>query len=201
MNNRQIQAMETKQLIIDTAAKLMAESGFHEWKVEDLTNACGVAKGTFYHYFKSKEDVVAVIAMLPFDELKEELKKKTGTLLPELLRFYIAEFARLIERFGLGLTKQWLKSASAPQTESEKKSKLEFDMGCIRMILTDAIKKGELSEQIPVETLTIQITAQIYGMLMLWCLSDGKISMSANLKQYSDYLITAVLRPYFSQSK
>ncbi len=38
------------------------ERGFDRVSVEDITRDSGVAKGTFYHYFKCKEDVVAELS-------------------------------------------------------------------------------------------------------------------------------------------
>ena len=54
---------ERKNEIIDTASCIFAQKGYDKTSVNDILNAIGIAKGTFYHYFKSKEEVLdAVIA-------------------------------------------------------------------------------------------------------------------------------------------
>ena len=53
-------AERTKAKLLASARKLIGERGFDRVSVEDITRDSGVAKGTFYHYFKCKEDVVAV---------------------------------------------------------------------------------------------------------------------------------------------
>lgn len=54
---------ERKNEIIDTASHIFAQKGYDKSSVNDILNAIGIAKGTFYHYFKSKEEVLdAVIA-------------------------------------------------------------------------------------------------------------------------------------------
>ena len=54
---------ERKNEIIDTASHIFAQKGYDKTSVNDILNAIGIAKGTFYHYFKSKEEVLdAVIA-------------------------------------------------------------------------------------------------------------------------------------------
>ncbi|XFA98586.1 TetR/AcrR family transcriptional regulator [Candidatus Izemoplasma sp. B36] len=50
-----------KREIIETAKRLFEENGYNETKVIDITRAINVAKGTFYHYFASKEDVLEEI--------------------------------------------------------------------------------------------------------------------------------------------
>lgn len=43
---------------LDTARQLFFEKGYEKTSVNDIIQKVGVAKGTFYHYFKSKEDLL-----------------------------------------------------------------------------------------------------------------------------------------------
>lgn len=52
---------ERKNEIIDTAASLFIEKGYDQCSVNDILDCIGIAKGTFYHYFKSKEDVLDAV--------------------------------------------------------------------------------------------------------------------------------------------
>ena len=49
---------ERRNEIIRTAAVLFSQKGYNKCSVNDILNAIGIAKGTFYYYFKSKEDVL-----------------------------------------------------------------------------------------------------------------------------------------------
>ncbi|MGA1863063.1 TetR/AcrR family transcriptional regulator [Deferribacter thermophilus] len=46
----------TLDKIIEAAIKIFAQKGFWKTKVSDIVREAGVAQGTFYLYFKSKED-------------------------------------------------------------------------------------------------------------------------------------------------
>ncbi len=48
----------TRQKLVEAAKTVLGEKGFTQTKVEDITSRAGVAKGTFYLYFKKKEDVL-----------------------------------------------------------------------------------------------------------------------------------------------
>ena len=50
-----------KNEIIDAAEKLFASRGYEKATVNDILNANGIAKGTFYYYFNSKEEVLDAI--------------------------------------------------------------------------------------------------------------------------------------------
>lgn len=41
--------------ILDVAQRLFYEKGYEQTSIQDILNAIGIAKGTFYHYFSSKE--------------------------------------------------------------------------------------------------------------------------------------------------
>lgn len=47
-----------KKKIFDAALKLFGERGFHEATMEKIAELAGVAKGTVYIFFKSKEDLI-----------------------------------------------------------------------------------------------------------------------------------------------
>ena len=49
---------ERKKEILDAAEKLFAERGYEAATVNGILDAVKIAKGTFYYYFKSKEDVL-----------------------------------------------------------------------------------------------------------------------------------------------
>lgn len=48
--------------LLDIAETLFQRDGYASTAVEDIVRAAGVAKGTFYHYFRSKEEVLAGLA-------------------------------------------------------------------------------------------------------------------------------------------
>ncbi|MEA1649516.1 TetR/AcrR family transcriptional regulator [Nitrospirillum sp. BR 11164] len=49
---------ETMQRIADTGLKLFMENGFEATTLDAIAAAAGIARRTFFYYFKSKEDVL-----------------------------------------------------------------------------------------------------------------------------------------------
>ena len=52
------QADVRKNEILDAADALFAEKGFDGASTDDILKAVGIARGTLYHHFKSKEDIM-----------------------------------------------------------------------------------------------------------------------------------------------
>src|SRR5436853_6561303 len=86
--------------IMDAAIKVFAERGFFTATVAEIARAAGVADGTIYLYFKSKDDLLLRL----FDEKMTELLAEARSALEQggpasvrLKRFIQLHFA-LVER-------------------------------------------------------------------------------------------------------
>ena len=61
LTKRQEKAIETKNRIYNAAINLMDRKGFEKITITDISKKAGVSVGAFYHYFKSKNDILAEI--------------------------------------------------------------------------------------------------------------------------------------------
>ncbi|WP_300363777.1 TetR/AcrR family transcriptional regulator, partial [Fusobacterium sp.] len=50
-----------KEEIISTGSKLIIEKGYLNTSIQDITSKMGIAKGSFYTYFKSKDEFILTI--------------------------------------------------------------------------------------------------------------------------------------------
>lgn len=66
--------MGKKELIVSSAKKVILEKGYKNISVEDITNEAGIAKGSFYTYFKSKNLVIDYILEEVIAKIKNEFK-------------------------------------------------------------------------------------------------------------------------------
>ena len=49
---------DRKSEILDMARAMFISIGYEDTSINDLIKKLGIAKGTFYHYFKSKEELL-----------------------------------------------------------------------------------------------------------------------------------------------
>lgn len=55
-NDSRMTPLPTKERILDAAEEIMWKRGFHSTGLNEILKAVGVPKGSFYHWFESKED-------------------------------------------------------------------------------------------------------------------------------------------------
>ena len=68
---------ERRNEILDAAEKLFAGKGYMKTTINDILQEVGIAKGTFYYYFKSKEDVMDAVAVRYIDVGTEAIRAIT----------------------------------------------------------------------------------------------------------------------------
>ena len=66
---------ERRNEIIEIAGKLFEEKGYEQTQVQDIVNEIGVAKGLFYYYFKSKDEVMEELADRYADAIIDAVNK------------------------------------------------------------------------------------------------------------------------------
>lgn len=61
--------------VIDAAIRLFAEKGYHSTSIQEIADAAGIAKGSMYLYFKSKDDLLLNIYRTFIERLFEEVEE------------------------------------------------------------------------------------------------------------------------------
>lgn len=65
---------EKKQRIIKSAKEVSQKQGYLKTSVQDMVDAAGISKGTFYNYFTSKEELAIVIFKQEYSVLHQRLE-------------------------------------------------------------------------------------------------------------------------------
>ncbi len=71
---------KTKRKIFETSMKLFAEKGYDATSIEEITATVGVAKGTLYYHFSSKEEIFKFLVEEGVKLLKNSIAIKTDKL-------------------------------------------------------------------------------------------------------------------------
>ncbi|MFZ2052265.1 MAG: TetR/AcrR family transcriptional regulator [Solirubrobacteraceae bacterium] len=79
--------------VIEAAAKVFAQRGYHETTIEDLIAASGMTRGGLYHYTASKRDLLLAV----IDELMQPLLSRARELIerPQPAEVHLRQLMRL----------------------------------------------------------------------------------------------------------
>ena len=88
----------TRERIIKVAAKLFANEGWENTTTRGIAAAAGIATGTLFNYFESKEAIVAELISEALARAQQEIAKRDDeTLEEELFTFIWTELSSLRE--------------------------------------------------------------------------------------------------------
>lgn len=90
--------------IIKAARKLFQEKEYHKATMQDVMNRLGIAKGTIYHYFKSKEDILEAV----IEDIVEENLEKMQTKIQEIKGNALQKLQLLIESGNIAKEQSYL---------------------------------------------------------------------------------------------
>ena len=199
LTNRQKAAMETRKRLLIAARKLLYDKDFSEITVADIAKEAGVAVGSFYVYFKRKEDIVEGLEDYDFYHLAQIVNGMTEKGILDRLAYYCHEFMKGIEDYGLEITRQWIRNNVAPQRMNhcqEEITKYAFDYRAVQSILTEAVKTGLLKADTPVDDLALFINAELYGLMLAWCMSNGAVVGSERTETLVRQGLAKIFEPY-----
>ena len=97
-------AEERKMEILDTAEHLFETQGFDNTSTNDILNEIGIARGTLYYHFKSKEEILdAIISRLTrqlLEKAKKLIEKKNVPLSQQLTLIMLAAAILIIKSWN-----------------------------------------------------------------------------------------------------
>jgi TetR/AcrR family transcriptional repressor of nem operon len=83
---------QTKELLISKGADLIHRKGFQDCGILEVLEATGIPKGSFYYYFKNKEDfglqVIDLYAAVMFQSLHDSMKLPGLPIIDRIRRFF-----------------------------------------------------------------------------------------------------------------
>jgi AcrR family transcriptional regulator len=120
---------KARRSIIESAAQVFAEKGYHKTKMDDIAEKLGVSKGAIYQYFKSKEQIFVEVIDFFMQFKKDEVM--SIILSDNPMRIASAEFLEMkIDRalqtqsFGLDLFLEAARNESLRERMAEKYQKI-----------------------------------------------------------------------------
>lgn len=170
---RKRQAMETRSRIYETATRLIGEEGFDQVSVDRICKLAGVAKGSFYHHFRTKADLIVEGYSLCDRYFDEKVRGNfSAPDAPGRIREFIAHQVRYAEVTGLDLIRQVYKSQLENGTSFFISAERSLP-SILRTVVAEGQAKGELRTDLEADYITSYLLRFSRGLIYDWCLHSG----------------------------
>ena len=173
----------TKKKIVSAAWKLFYEQGYENTTVEEIIDASGTSRGSFYHYFSGKDALLGSLSFM-FDEKYEELIPQMDPSMnayDKLLFLNQELFAMIEDTISIDLLARMYSTQLTTTGERHLMDHNRIYYRLIRQIAVEGQARGELRSDISVNEITKLYALCERALLYDWCLCSGSYS----LKQYA----------------
>lgn len=135
------EAEERKNEILDVAERLFGTKGFDSTSTSDILNEIGIARGTLYYHFKSKEEILDATISRMMNRLLEKAEAIVAQKeVPVLQRLTMMMLSLNVSDGDVG--KELLKQMHKPQNALMHQKMERCLLSGINPIITDLIKEG-----------------------------------------------------------
>jgi len=167
---------ETKEKLLQVGFDLIWDSSYGSVSVDDICKRAGINKGSFYHFFPSKADLVVAAYEEHWKQKRPEMDRIFSPQVPPLER--IRNFCRLMygfqkdkaEKYGHVCGCPFTSVGSEVATFDEKiRAKIEYLMNrstkYLENALADAIREGSVIVKDPVAA-AVTLQSLVLGILV-----------------------------------
>ncbi|WP_017692205.1 TetR/AcrR family transcriptional regulator [Paenibacillus sp. PAMC 26794] len=172
---------ERRDQIIRIAMERFATQGYHQTKISDIVREAGVAQGTFYWHFKSKEAIASEIVLTGKEELLEAIgqgyRKDAGSVedmvkASERLFTDMFSFAAKNRYFMELLLRGIVTEESVQRLVEETRNAVET---AFRHNMERAIELGMLPQGMDVPLRAALLVSMIEGMISRWLFGSDEL--------------------------
>jgi TetR/AcrR family fatty acid metabolism transcriptional regulator len=177
--------IDKRSLILDAALRTFAKRGYSETKVAEIAAEAGVAEGTLYNYFQSKEELLLALFDEKWNIIINDIRKKINRLedpndkLKAIFTSIVSMFRKnrqLAELFMIDM-----KQSNIFLNNYTINRIVEF-LDIIESVLIEGKNKGLYKKNLDTRVARMIIFGAAQGILLSWVLSESKAEKSRAFK-------------------
>lgn len=189
----------TRDKILRIGAEIIHLKGFHHTGIQEILDKAGVPKGSFYNYFKSKEDfgLQVVDYYINFFCRLTQKVVDDNTVAPlekidRILRWFIEFYEIKDYAYGcpIGNLSQEMGDLS-PVFREKLRDAFDAMTGVYARLITDAQRTGDLSDHVDVQDTADFIVSSWHGALMRMKVVKGPEPLENHRKFIFGYIFKA----------
>ncbi len=183
--------------IIAAAAKVFRTRGYHAATVQDIADEVGILKGSLYHHFESKEDLLYLIVKEPIARMYQTMGEIVATDLPapEKLRRAILAHVEAFDRHYPHLFVYLREREEMKRRFREliKLSPKQYERFW-QQILREGIKSGEFRADLDVQVVSYGLLGML-NWLYQWYRPQGRLSVREVAEQFTAIALSGLAAP------
>ncbi len=201
---RQLKSQQTKEKIFNATLDLLKKHGFEFLTVKNICKAAKVSNGTFFHYFKTKEELLAYYLSEGYNKYLTSLSHKniSDDFKERIINIYLY-YAKYCEETGIDFISNYYTTKNKALC---KRKLVESNIGTSEYTsiiyqtagdLYRAQEAGYVQADLSPPTIAADICLLIKGIIFEWCLLEGDLDLSYYIRKMLTIYIDSVVTPKY----
>ena len=192
--DREQQREAKRQAVLQAAAQLFNERGFHATSLDDIAARLNVSKPTLYYYVKNKDEILLQCVSQGLEMTLEgiEASRAAGGNAVDQLRACMQAYTDIVvQPFGMCLIRVGDEEVPEPSRTELRRMKSEIDQA-FRRLVAQGVEEGSLQPCDP--KMTAFVIAGALSWIGRWYQPGGEYTPEQIAQQCIDTLCGGVLR-------
>lgn len=183
LSKQQLKSKETKAKIFRAAKHILQKKGYEELSIKNICEEAGVSNGSFYHHFKTKDDLLSYyIEEQPginpdFLETPESVQEAKDTIV-----YVYLNYVHYCQELGV----EFMANYYTPKNQSLNpliRTERPYPIVTVHNYLKKCMETGIISPDAALEDITTDIRMIVIGNVFEWCLKSGDADFETNMKR------------------
>lgn len=180
---------------MDAAQRFIAERGYEDITIDDVASACGIGKGTMYHYFSGKTDLFINLEHMRFQAIGSAVDAAGIKGAENKLYFFVREWFKYVDADNVNFSRSWYHlSTDRKVPTKDGKTHVDLDIENICAYLDEGVANGEFVADMPTAVIAADIAFSMYGSAFHRCSS----AMEFDFLRWGDRFIERALNMHIA---
>ncbi len=188
---------QTKSRIVTAAWKLFYQYGYESTTVDDIVAASQTSKGSFYHYFESKDSLLSSLSYL-FDEKYLELQETMPADLDPIEKLIVMNhelFLMIENTVSVSLLSQLFSSLLITKGERHLINPDRTYYKLLRQVVVAGKEQNLFLDELTVTDITKAYAVYERGIMYDWCVSGGNFSICQYAQKMLPLFLSGLCKP------
>lgn len=183
LSKQQLKSKETKAKIFRAAKHILQKHGYEALSIKNICEEAGVSNGSFYHHFKTKDDLLSYyIEEQPnINPDLLDIPKDADEVKSAIVYVYL-NYVHYCEELGV----EFMSNYYTPKNQSLNpliRTERPYPIVTVHNYLQKCIDAEIISPNQDIEDITTDIRMIVIGNVFEWCLKDGDADFEGNMKR------------------
>jgi AcrR family transcriptional regulator len=190
---REYKKRQKRERLLNASLQLFREKGYEQTKVADITRAAGVAKGTFFNYFPTKERVRLALGEQMLGRLgqvdAQDIFQQKSTRGKVKAMFHALAAGLDSDR---ELVKEMVfRGLRLPDLVDNSRAQLDF-RAMLVLLIEQGKRKGEIIDNTDASFVADALYTLYFQQIVIWCSRDFETSLPEQLDRTVDLIFDGI---------